>query len=81
MTLSRSLLEAIARAVHRAGGDLDDARDLVAVWERVDRDLGPRVDRMRRAAATVTCRCVDGGDEPTADGQCSRCWGRLEGQP
>jgi hypothetical protein len=24
------------------------------------------------------CRCHDGGDEPTADGRCSRCWGRLD---
>jgi hypothetical protein len=31
-----------------------------------------------RGGATVPrCSCVDGGDEPTEDGRCSRCWGAL----
>jgi hypothetical protein len=29
------------------------------------------------AAQKPNCCCADGGDEPTADGLCSRCWGSV----
>jgi hypothetical protein len=28
-----------------------------------------------------TCCCADGGDEPTPDGTCTRCWGQIETEP
>jgi hypothetical protein len=62
------VLVAIAAAVEREGGDLDDVRDLVAVWERVATVTGPRVDAMRREAANPRCGCADGG-EPASDGR------------
>ena len=73
-------LAAIALAVARAGGDVDDARDLAAAWERMERDWAPRVDRMRYEAAHPRCCCVD---EPqlSADGRCSRCYGYPYDQP
>ena len=43
-------LEGIARVVAEAGGGVDDARDLAAAWERMERDWAPRVDRMRAQA-------------------------------
>lgn len=76
MSVDRNMLRAIARAVADAGGDVEDVRDLADVWERVERDQAPRVDRMRRLAASPVCCCRDGGDEPAPDGRCTRCWGR-----
>lgn len=76
MTLSARMLDAIVRAVHCAGGDLADAEDLAGVWERVECNWRPRVDRMRYEAQTVYCSCADGGDEPVA-GRCQRCHGRI----
>ena len=69
---------AIALAVARAGGDVDDARDLAAAWERMERDWEPRVDRIRYEAARPRCCCAD---EPVLgeDGRCSRCYGYRDG--
>ena len=67
---------AIAEAVERQGGDMEDVRDLVAVWERVAADTGPRVEAMRREAANPRCSCEDGG-EPASDGRCRRCHGVI----
>lgn len=75
MTLASGLLDAIARTVHRIGGDVADVEDLVRVWERLERAWCPRVDRLRYETRTVACTCADGGDEPTDDGRCSRCFG------
>ena len=35
---------AIAHAVEKAGGDMDDVRDLVDTWERLAVTTGPRAD-------------------------------------
>jgi hypothetical protein len=64
---------AIDRAVRDARGELADAEDLADAWERLERDWGPRVDRMRAQAQAVACCC------PIADelegGRCRRCQG------
>jgi hypothetical protein len=74
--ISEGLLAKIVDAVEGAGGDLEDVKDLVEVWERVHRDYQPRVDAMRREAQTVPCRCADGGQLVTGD-RCFRCNGRV----
>ena len=76
MTLSPGLLNAIGRAVHRAGGSMADVEDLVRVWQRVERETQPRVDAMRREARTVRCVCADGG-EAMVDRRCSRCYAQV----
>jgi len=73
MTVSDGLLHAIAEAVIREGGTAQDARDLVEVWARVERDWQPRVDTMRRETAHPICRCVDGFHGGDRD-RCARCW-------
>ena len=50
MTLSDSLVAAIARAVQKAGGDANDVDDMIWVWERLQADRGGRVDLMRAQA-------------------------------
>jgi hypothetical protein len=77
VNLDLSLVRAIAEAVEREGGDMDDVRDLVAVWERQHRTTQPRADSMRREAANRTCRCADGG-EPGVEDRCERCDGVIE---
>ena len=74
MTLSEGHLVAIGRAVQDAGGDMQDVDDLVATWQRLERDWEPRVDRMRYEAARPRCCCAD---EPALgrDGRCERCFG------
>lgn len=74
MTLSEDHLLAISRAVQGAGGDMADAEDLAAVWERMERTWAPRVDRMRREAAAVRCCCPRDPHDLTG-GRCSRCQG------
>jgi hypothetical protein len=76
MTAPRHVLIAIAEAVEAQGGDIDDVRDLVEVWERVGADTGPRVGAMRREAANPRCCCADGG-APASDGRCGRCYGLI----
>lgn len=46
MTLPSSLIIAVARAVEREGGDLEDVRDLLEVWERLAADPHGRQDRL-----------------------------------
>jgi hypothetical protein len=75
VTLSRGHLNAIGRAVQKVGGDLIDAGDLVAAWERLEADTRGRVERMRYEAAHVRCCCADDPDPVSRDGRCSRCWG------
>ena len=74
MSLTRSQLIAIGQAVQDAGGDMRDVDDLVATWQRLERDWEPRVDRVRAQATRPCCSCVDGGQLGT-DGRCRRCWG------
>jgi hypothetical protein len=73
MTPPRQVLVAIACAVERHGGDMDDVADLIATWERVQAVTGPRADRMRYEAATRPCRCADGGMAAEEGGRCERC--------
>jgi hypothetical protein len=47
VSLPPDVLEAIGCAVEKQGGDLDDALDLVAVWERLAADSHGRLDRLR----------------------------------
>lgn len=77
MKVPRETLIAIAKAVEAAGGDLDDVKDLVDVWERVNADSRRRADRMRYEARTARCSCLDGG-RPGVDGRCGRCYGAVE---
>lgn len=70
----RQVLIAIAGSVERQGGDFEDVCDLVAVRERLHAVAGPRVDAMRREAATRRCCCADGG-QVASDGRCERCHG------
>ncbi len=77
MRLTTELVRSIAMAVENAGGDITDVEDLVAVWERLERDQVARVDRMRYEARTIRCCCADGA-EPMSDGRCQRCYGRAE---
>jgi hypothetical protein len=67
-------IRAIARAVEKAGGDMDDVDDLVAVWKRLDADRSGRVDQLRRANATVRCCCA-GSHELANDSRCPQCQG------
>jgi hypothetical protein len=75
--LPDGLLRAVGRAVQDAGGDMRDVDDLVDVWQRLGRDLDRRASAMRGEAKRVRCACADGGEEPTGDGRCSRCYGSL----
>jgi hypothetical protein len=52
MSLPDEVIIAIANAVERQGGDMDDVDDLVGVWERLAADKGGRVDRLRAEAAS-----------------------------
>ena len=70
-----SVVLAIARAVDRAGGDLEDAEDLVQTWERVQVCSELRADAMRREARTRECCCAN-RPEPGRDGRCPVCFGR-----
>jgi hypothetical protein len=74
MTLPRSLVAAVARAVERQGGDLEDVRDLLEVWERLAADPHGRLDALRGEAANPRCSCADGGI-PGKAGRCRRCYG------
>jgi hypothetical protein len=53
MTLPREVLIAIGRAVEKQGGTLEDAEDLIEVWERLAADKYGRVDRLRAEAASL----------------------------
>jgi hypothetical protein len=74
--ISERFLAKIVDAVEGVGGNLEDVKDLVEVWERVHRDWQPRVDAMRREAQTFPCRCAHGG-QLVEDDRCPRCYGRL----
>jgi hypothetical protein len=73
--ISRGVLLEIIAAVERAGGDLQVVKDLVEVWERLERVRQPRVDAMRREARTVRCRCAAG--ERGLAGRCTLCFGQT----
>ena len=75
VTLSPSLVDAIALAVERSGGDATDAADLAQVWRRVSIDTARRAAAIRGAVARARCRCADGGDPN--EGRCLRCHGRA----
>jgi hypothetical protein len=47
VSLPPEILTAIGRAVEAQGGDLDDALDLAAVWERLAADPHGRLERLR----------------------------------
>jgi hypothetical protein len=49
-----SVIVAIANAVERRGGEIEDVEDLIAVWERVERRNGERADIIRHEAAAPT---------------------------
>ena len=68
------VIVSIARAVERAGGDMDDVRDLVDTWERLAVTAQPKADAMRREARNVRCCCAD-QPSPAKDGRCPRCHG------
>ena len=70
-----SVILAIGRAVDQVGGDLEDAQDLIDVWERLAVTAQPKADAMRRQARNVKCCCAD-EPEPGADGRCPRCYGQ-----
>jgi hypothetical protein len=74
MTIPRSLLIAIAEAVERAGGDMSDVRDLVAVWRRLYADRHGHTSRLAYEGANPRCSCADGG-EPDGEDRCERCHG------
>jgi hypothetical protein len=73
------IVTVVGRAVERAGGDLDDARHLLAEWERLTADEHGRVDRLRYDAAHPCCRCAD-AVEADDDGLCERCCGLIRRQ-
>jgi hypothetical protein len=73
--ISREMLRKIVDAVQRARGDLDDVKDLVAVWERLERTQQLRADAMRREAQAVRCFCIDGAQD--RDRRCARCFGQM----
>lgn len=77
MALPRSLVVAVAQAVERQGGDIQDVEDLLAVWERLVADKHGRAARLHHEAANPPCRCADGGD---GEGDCcDRCYGVRPG--
>jgi hypothetical protein len=51
VSLPPDIVTSIGRAVERAGGDLDDALDLVAVWARLSGDRCGHIDALRREAS------------------------------
>jgi hypothetical protein len=51
--MPQSVIRAIATAVERQGGDMDDVDDLVLVWQRVARRNAERADVCRREAREV----------------------------
>lgn len=75
MRVPVELIVAITRAVERQGGDIEDIKDLVLTWERVQARNELRADAMRRASASARCVCAD-EPAPGADGRCSRCFGQ-----
>jgi hypothetical protein len=78
--ISREMFQKIIDAVLRAGGGLDDVKDLVGVWERLDRAHEPRADAIRREAQTVRCVCTAGVLQSNRDGRCARCFGQTGGK-
>lgn len=78
MSLPRRQVEAIARAVEKAGGDMDDVRDLIAVWERVQVDSYRRAGGIRATVRARGCTCGDGGAANGGE-RCGRCYGRRHG--
>lgn len=74
MSLPPKVLSAIGRAVEAQGGDLEDALDLAAVWERLAADRHGRLARLRYDAANPRCSCADSG-VPDPEGRCERCHG------
>lgn len=61
--IPESLAVAVALAVEREGGDMDDVDALLDVWERVLRRSGERADIVRREAVEMAARMGD-GEEP-----------------
>jgi hypothetical protein len=74
MKLPAQIVRAIAAAVEKHGGTMDDVDDLIAVWERLAVEQGARADRMRYEAANRRCTCTDGGLAESGD-RCERCCG------
>jgi hypothetical protein len=75
--LSDTLICAIAGAVERQGGEMDDVDDLIATWERLSADPRGPFARLHYDAAHPTCSCADGG--VPGDGRCARCNGQRLG--
>jgi hypothetical protein len=78
MTLPETLVRAIALAVQREGGDMDDVDDLIDAWTRLHTTTQPRVDAMRREARAAPCTRIDGEVADRGDG-CRRCYGSRPG--
>jgi len=70
------LSDAVALAVQRAGGSVEDEQDLLAAWARLAADRGGRQARLRHATAHPACTCADGGDQEHGE-RCGRCHGVL----
>jgi len=73
----KPILVAIAQAVERAGGDITDVEDLVAVWERLNADKRGRTARLAHDVATQPCTCTDGG-QPDPHNRCQHCHGHTQ---
>ena len=76
MSAPAAIVTAIGRAVEAVGGDLDDARHLLAEWERLTADKRGRLNRLLYDAAHPACACADGGEADNT-GHCSRCHGLI----
>jgi len=74
VSLPPEILTAIGRAVEKQGGDLDDALDLAAVWERLAEDKHGRLAQLRHEASNPRCSCADGGIVGR-ESRCERCHG------
>jgi uncharacterized paraquat-inducible protein A len=76
MSLPDGLLRALGEAVQRAGGTRKDVEDLIAVWQRLDRELDRRASVLAREVRCCRCCCAQPA-EPGLDGRCLRCYGSL----
>lgn len=62
-----NIIRAVARVVEAQGGDMDDVRDLLDVWRRVDRRNGERADVIRREALELAARLAPQDDYRSLD--------------
>jgi len=70
--LSPSLLRAI---VAGCDGNEDAALRLARRWQALLPEMHAAAERIRAEVRAAPCSCATFA-EPTADGRCSRCWGR-----